>query len=98
MTKYSESDLAKLRKIREENPEFAATLDEFRKQFPGMKITYLKAGDVEFGTPSPRGVVPCIDPKHLPKETLVTIPQNKELSVYERAVIAKQQALKGKRR
>jgi len=43
-------------------------------------------------------VVPCIDPKHLPKETLVTIPQNKELSVYERAVIAKQQALKGKRR
>lgn len=96
--KFSEEDLAKLRKVREDNPEFAATLDEFRKLFPGMKITYLKSGDVEFGTPMPQGVVPCITPPPVTKDTVINIPQNPQLSAYERAALAKQQLLKGRRK
>ena len=101
MSKYTAEDIAKLKAAREANPEFAAWIDEFRKEFPGSKLTYIKVGDIEFGTPSKPGVTPCLLDVPAPvKVTTVTIPEvnTKGLSVYEKAVIEKQRILKGKKR
>lgn len=63
MSKWSPEQIAMLKKIREDNPEFAQTIDELRKQFPGSKIVYLKSGDFEVGerTDPEKCVAPCID-------------------------------------
>lgn len=102
MSKFTAEDKEKLKKIREEHPDFAKFIDDFRSQFPGSKVTYLKVGDVEFGTPSPPGVTPClvdVPEQRRVETTTVTIPNSTAgLSVYERAVIEKQKILKGRKR
>lgn len=51
-------DREKLReKLRSEAPEMAAFVDECRRVFGDIKITYLRVGDVEFGSKSTRPAV-----------------------------------------
>ena len=44
-------------KLRAEAPEMAAFVDSCRRVFGEIKITYLKIGDVEFGSKSTRPAV-----------------------------------------
>lgn len=50
--KFTQEDMANLKQIREENPEFSEMIDELKKAFPGSQLTYLKASGFEYGKQS----------------------------------------------
>lgn len=77
MSKWTPEQIAQLKQIREDNPEFAKEIDALRLQFPGSKIVYMKSGDLEFGERGPEGVVPFIDHAALAREKAGAKPQEK---------------------
>lgn len=43
-------------------PELMSLVNTVRDQFATARVTYFKAGDVEYGAASPEGIAPHIEP------------------------------------